>query len=98
MAHSNVAAINNRVTLQSLRTEIKVGFTFAGIAILAADEKKSEKRIRNQANARKAYDTALRLFEKKCFNETVTQELKEKLGKLKSRLEVLGEHFASPSK
>ena len=53
---------NIRLRFEALMTDSRVGLTFARLASEAAAG--SEKRIRNQANARKAYDTVLSLSRK----------------------------------
>jgi hypothetical protein len=91
MARRDLFDISNRNRVEALRTDVKVGLTFVTVATEAAEG--SEKRSRNQANARDAYDTVLRLSKKTRFNEAEMGELKENLGRLKSALEALGEYF-----
>jgi hypothetical protein len=89
---SHLFDISNRNKFEALRTDAKVGLTFATVASEAADEG-SEKRTRNRANARKAYDTVLRLSKKTRLGEADRQQLAEGLGRLKRVLEALGESF-----
>ena len=48
---------NNRIRFEALMTDSRVGLTFAHLASEAVVG--SEKRTRNQLNARKAYDAVL---------------------------------------
>ena len=82
---------NNRLRFEALMTDSRVGFTFAHLASKAAAG--SEKRIRNQANARKAYDAVLSGSRKMSLSEDERQELTAGLDKLRFALEVLGEQF-----
>ena len=82
---------SNRLRFKALRTDSRVGLTFATLASEAAPG--SEKRIRNQANARKAYDAVLSGSRKMSLSEDERQELTVGLDELKSALEMLGEQF-----
>ena len=84
------------------RTE-KAGFDFfisdldlaMTLARIASDSQEdSEKRERNQANARQAYDTISRISARAVLSDKERQEVKEKLNQLKSALERLGEVFS----
>jgi hypothetical protein len=77
--------------LQALRTDVKVGLTFAGVAFTAAEG--SNNRIRNQVNALKAYEAVLRLSKRTRLKETDQQQVADGLRRLKSALEALGESF-----
>lgn len=72
-----------------VKTELETGITFADIALSA---KYPDKLKRNAANARKAYDTALKfmakLSEKSLFAGTLDQLVK----RLRSKLLELGEN------
>jgi len=81
---------NNRIRFEALMTDSRVGLTFAHLASEAAAG--SEKRIRNQANARKAYDAVLSISSKTSLSAMESRELAEGLDRLKSALEALGEH------
>ena len=83
---------NNRLQFRVLRTDSRVGLTFAVLACEAPEG--SERRIRNQSNARKAYDTVLSFSRKTSFTPAEWQELAANLDDLKSTLEELGEHFS----
>ena len=56
---STIANAFNQQAFDFLKVEVETGLTFAKIAF--SGEAGSEKRIRNQANALKAYQTVLRL-------------------------------------
>jgi hypothetical protein len=72
-------------------TDSRVGLTFADLASKA--EAGSDKRIRNQANARKAYDTVLNVSGTTSLSALERQEVAEGLERLKAALEALGERF-----
>ena len=71
-----------------LRAELDTGFTFSKIALGANYE---DKRARNQANARRAYDTILHFLPSTDLEADEATEIKSKLEQLKSGLKVLGE-------
>jgi hypothetical protein len=85
---------NNRLRFEALMTDSRVGLTFAHLASQAAAG--SEKRIRNQANARKAYDTVLTVSGTTSLSALERQEVGEALDRLKFALEALGERFPQP--
>jgi len=60
---SDLLDISNRSRFEALRTDAKVGLTFA--LSQPQPRRGREKRIRNQANARKAYDAVLRIPKKR---------------------------------
>jgi hypothetical protein len=72
-----------------LKTEINVGLTLAKGASQAGDS--SSKKVRNQAKARRAYDTVVRLSERLHLNESEVEELNQRLEPLRSALQELGE-------
>ena len=84
---------NNRLRFEALMTDSRVGLTFAHLASEAAAG--SDKRIRNQANARKAYDTVLNVSGTTSLSARERQEVAEGLDRLKFALEALGERFES---
>ena len=88
---SDIFETNTRLRFDALMIDSRVGLTFATLASEAASG--SEKRIRNQANARRAYDAVLRASDDTSFTESQTQELAGKMKVLKSALEALGEGF-----
>jgi len=83
----------NRLRFEALMTDSRVGLTFAHLASEA--EAGSEKRIRNQANARKAYDAVLSISSTASLSALERQEVAEGLDRLKFALEALGERFES---
>jgi len=86
-------AICSQTRLRTLTIDTKVGLTFARVASEAAEG--SEKRRRNKANARRAYDSVLLFWKRGGFEDTEMQQLAEGLSRLKSALEGLGEFFPS---
>jgi hypothetical protein len=72
-----------------LKTELSIGLNFSGIALQSGNP---EKAARNTANARKAYDTALRLRDKLILTAEEKSETDAGLAKLKADLEKLGEN------
>ena len=75
-----------------LLTDVDLAMTLTRIAS-GADEN-SEKRIRNQANARHAYDDVSRIGHHALLTDKERQALGDKLSELRSALERLGEDFA----
>ena len=71
-----------------LEAEVKTGLTFSSIAATSSDE---EKMRRNQANARKAYDSILHFIEKAQLTSDEITELKPKIAQLQRELQALGE-------
>ena len=72
-------------------TDIELAMTLVRIA--ADSEKNPEKKARNQENARRAYDTILRLSASAVLSDEQRAEVDEKLGQLKSSLQGIGERF-----
>jgi hypothetical protein len=77
--------------LDFLRTDLAIALTTTNIAATAAEG--SEKRQRNTRNARRAYDTILRLRERLVTTSGETKELDDKLLDLEVALARLGEVF-----
>ncbi len=73
-----------------LITETEVGLTFARNALAA---RFSIRRERNQANARKAYDSAVDWSTRLSLTDADSHDIGERLIRLKSALEQLGEAF-----
>lgn len=73
-----------------LRTELSLGLTFSGIALQSDNP---EKTARNTANARKAFDVALRLIHKIILTTEEKSETDAGLAKLKADLVKLGENI-----
>ena len=82
----------HRTTVEFLRTDVDTGIMLARIAVGA--RKDSERRIRNTRNARMAYDTVEKLRRQTPMSTEIRNALDEKIGLLRSLLEVLGESFA----
>jgi hypothetical protein len=75
-------------SIHFLNTELDTGLTFARIAAGATNRNKKE---RNCANARKAYDSALHLLEQVSLGNEEASAIEEKLSALRLGLEKLGE-------
>lgn len=71
-----------------LKTELQTGITFADIALSA---KYPDKLKRNAANARKAYDTALKFMAKSSEKSRFKATLDQLVERLRSKLRELGE-------
>jgi hypothetical protein len=71
-----------------LRTDLDIGLTFMDMAETTHDV---AKRQRNHANARRVYDTVVRLMQKLSLDDTQREELTERLARLKSRLQKVGQ-------
>ncbi len=82
-------AIRNGVEM--LKRDLDAGLIRAMIASRAPEN--SEKRLRNHREARKAYDTVVDFSQRFTLTSTDTQEISDKLAKLKSSLEQLGDSF-----
>ena len=76
------------ITADFLKNELQTGITFADLALTA---KHDDRRERNKANARKAYDTALRFIDTSSPTPEITAELKHRLEHLRAQLKELGE-------
>jgi hypothetical protein len=72
-------------------SDVELALTLTRIAQDAATD--SEKRARNQHNARRAYDTVTGLMSRVALTGEEEQELASRLGQLKSELHLLGEKF-----
>lgn len=73
-----------------LRTELKTGLTLTKIALDANHRDKSQ---RNCANARKAYDAVLHFAPRVNLSPDEMNEIKAKLERLKTQLQLLGEEL-----
>jgi hypothetical protein len=80
----------NRIGAGFLITDVDLGFTFMDVAETSKDD---EVIRRNRQNARKVYDTALRLLSKLSLNNEERQTVEVKLAVLKKRLEAVGEEI-----
>ena len=76
--------------VEFLRTELRTGLTMAKIAREAQSRDKVD---RNRANARKAYDTALRFIAKTPLTEEEADQIQGMLRRLKLALSELGEEL-----
>ena len=76
------------VTANFLKNELQTGITFADLALTARHE---DRRERNKANARKAYDTALRFMSTGSPTPKITAEMEDRLEHLRAQLKKLGE-------
>ena len=77
--------------LAFLMTDLDTALTFAQSALQAGND--SDKKMRNQTNARKGYDAILHLSRRiaPLCTEVEKQDLERKFGILKDALEQLGE-------
>jgi hypothetical protein len=81
----------SRTSVEFLKIDVQTALTFSGIALQS--EHDSEKRRRNQMNARRGYDTILRLLKKAPVTKADVRMLSRNLKRLKSELQQLGESF-----
>ncbi len=81
---------SNRVNIDFLKIDVQTALTFSRLAQQSAP---GEKRDRNRRNARRGYDTILRLIEKVCLSDSDAKSIGGQLLRLKSELEQLGEIF-----
>jgi len=72
-------------------TDLDLAMTMTRIASDAPED--SQKRARNQANARHAYDTISRISHQAALTENERREVDNKLAELRSALEQFGEQF-----
>lgn len=91
--HARELGRDARMTgLSFLKTEVATGLTFAKAAMDSKDD--SDRRLRNQANARKAYDTIVNWMARFSSSEAVRidiEELEPELTELREALAELGE-------
>jgi hypothetical protein len=81
----------NAVSVDVLKTDLNTALTFARIAQNSKDD--PEKKNRNQANARKAYDTVLDYQKRLELTDKDKLDISEKLRVLRSAVTALGEVF-----
>lgn len=74
--------------LELIITELKVGETFAEIAL---ETKNESTRVRNKSNARKAYDAVVRLASRTNLSIPDWETIKAGIDRLKQCLAALGE-------
>lgn len=82
----------NRTTVEFLRTDLDTGLMLAQIA--TGSRNNSDRQKRNIRKARQAYDTVIKFRSKIRMSTEANNALEEKIGRLRSMLEVLGETFA----
>jgi hypothetical protein len=80
----------NRTSTEFLKTDVETALTFSSIALQTED---LSKRQRNCRNARRGYDTIVRLAGRVRLSIDDERFLFEKLLRLKSELQRLGEVF-----
>jgi hypothetical protein len=80
----------NATNADFLRIDAETALTFSQIALEADNP---EKRNRNHQNARKAYDTIMRLRQKVVFTPAQEESMNQKMEQLKRDLTRLGEKF-----
>jgi hypothetical protein len=81
---------SNATSVEFLNTEAETGLLFAEIA---QGSDNAEKRARNCAHARLAYNTVLRFIGRVSLTEAESESLSLQMAKLKIRLQTLGECF-----
>ena len=84
----NGASFPDMSGIQFLRAELDTGLTFSRVAETTAHE---DKRRRNCAHARKAYDTVLHFLPNSSLDNGEMNEVKTKLEELRFALQSLGE-------
>ena len=73
-----------------LLTDLDTALTFLDVAESTLNQ---ATRQRNHANARRAYDTVVRLMQNLSLDDTQREQLAERLALLKSRLQNVGQQF-----
>ncbi len=81
----------NNTRIQAVMADLKVGLTLVRIAL--SSRSRSERRQRNRANARKAYDSVVQYRKDLILTSAEEQVFNSGLTQLKSLLEQLGESF-----
>ena len=81
--------VSRKLVESFLQTELRTSITFAQAALSAGDN--SDKRERNQANARKGYDTLVRFTRKFSLSPSSASDFADDLQRLKSLMQSLGE-------
>jgi hypothetical protein len=82
---------DNKPGFTFLITDLRLGMTFARIG--SQSPQGSEKRTRNQANARRTYDSISRINDHASLDEKERREINGKLAQLRSALMDIGEVF-----
>ena len=81
----------NRTSTDFLKVDLQTALTFSRIAL--ENNSDTEKRRRNRRNARRGYDTIVRLVEKVSMSAGDAKFMSHNLERLKSDLRQLGEIF-----
>jgi len=79
-----------RVMVNAVKTDLKVGLTFAGIAL---QTREPAKRLRNKTKARVAYDTVMRYCKTLHLSDEDKVEILARQAELRAALQQLGESF-----
>lgn len=74
--------------IKIIKTDVKVGLTFAGIALHTSDE---TRRQRNKTRARVAYDSVMRYSKSLPFSDEDKTEIRSRQAELRAALEQLGD-------
>jgi len=91
---STIASDFNEKAAEFLRIELETGLTLANIAL--TEEPGSTERIKNHANALRAYQTVLRLRQRvENPDEATNRGIQNAIDQLRSALEKLGEEIGS---
>jgi hypothetical protein len=80
----------NAVGVEFLLTDLETALTFMDVAATSEVEETTR---RNHENARRAYDTVVRLLRNLHPTEAEQRELDERLSALKARLQAVGQQF-----
>jgi hypothetical protein len=86
-----VGAELNRTGTDFLKVDLKTALSFSNFALQSVDD--PTKRQRNRRNARRAYDTVLRLLKRVSLSDDDAQRMNRNLERLKTELQHLGETF-----
>jgi len=89
MNHWLPSALSN-IGFEFLLADLDTAVTFMKVAESAVD---ANTRERNYGNARRAYDTVVRLMQNLALDDTQREELAAKLAFLKMRLQDAGQRF-----
>lgn len=89
--NKDVLAKTEKAGFRFFVTDLDLAMTLTRIA--SDSQEDSQKRDRNQASARQAYDSISRISARAVLNDKEREQVKEKLNRLRSALERLGEVF-----
>lgn len=79
----------NATNADFLRIDVETALTFSGLALETDND---DKKQRNRKNARKAYNTILRLSQNVTFTPSEEAYMHEMMSRLKNDLALLGEN------